>query len=89
MDGREDDPYDAFGIDLMFSPNSRDVAHVVHGGLKKGKSTVVIDGQKGNPCDEVLGGFLRKGEGSGPSQYAVVYMAREGRKFCRVTQPLP
>ncbi len=81
--------YDSYAIELTFSPDSRHVAYVVHGGLKKGKSTVVIDGREGDPYDDVLGGAMRKERGEGLSQWAVVFIAREGRDLCRVTQPLP
>lgn len=90
VDGHEDDLYDAYGLNLTFSPDSRHIAYIVHGGLKKDKSTVVIDGQEGGPYDSVLGGVFRRNvsaEGSPSSEF--VFIVREGRKFYRVTQPLP
>ena len=85
VDGHEDELYDNFGIDLSFSPDSRHVAYIVHGGVKKDKSTVVIDGREGRAYDSVLGGTFRRAIGASAE---FVYIAREGRKFYRVTQPL-
>ncbi|HET8923680.1 MAG TPA: hypothetical protein VFN26_11885 [Candidatus Acidoferrum sp.] len=92
VDGHEDNLYDTYGLgDLTFSPDSRHVAYVVHGGLKKDKSAVVIDGWESAPYDSVLAGVFRRNVGAdgGPSSVEFVYIAREGRKFFRVTQPLP
>src|SRR5229473_199760 len=90
VDGHEHNLYDAYGINLTFSPDSRHVAYIVHGGLKKDKSTVVIDGREGGPYDSVLGGVFHKEVGAdGGTSAEFVYIAREGRKFYRVTQPLP
>ena len=90
VDGHEDNLYDAYGINLTFSPDSRHVAYIVHGGLKRDKSTVVIDGREGGPYDSVLGGVFHREVGAdGGTSAEFVYIAREGRKFYRVTQPLP
>ena len=89
VDGHEDELYDNFGIDFSFSPDSRHVAYVVHGGIKKDKSAVVIDGREGGAYDSVLGGVFQREAGAGGGTSAeFVYIAREGRKFYRVTQPL-
>jgi hypothetical protein len=51
---------------------------------------VVIDGLEGGPYDSVLGGvFHRKVGANGGTSAEFVYIAREGRKFYRVTQSLP
>ena len=90
VDGHEHNLYDGYGINLTFSPDSRHVAYIVHGGLKKDKSTVVIDGREGGPYDSVLGGVFHREVGAdGGTSAEFVYIAREGRKFYRVTQPLP
>ena len=90
VDGHEDELYDNFGIDLSFSPDSRHLACIVHGGVKKDKSTVVIDGREGGPYDSVLGGAFQRDAGTdGGTSVEFVYIAREARKFYRVTQPLP
>jgi rRNA maturation protein Nop10 len=89
VDGHEDNLYDAYGINLTFSSDSRHVAYVVHGGIKKDKSAVVVDGREGGPYDSVLGGVFHMEVGAdGVTSAAFVYVAREGRKFYRVTQPL-
>lgn len=89
VDGHEQDLYDAYGLNLIFSPDSRHVACVVHGGLTKDKSTVVFDGREGGPYDSVLGGvFRRNASAEGRPSSEFVYIARERRKFYRVTQPL-
>lgn len=89
VDGHEDNLYDAYGINLTFSSDSRHVAYIVHGGLKKDKSTVVIDGREGGAYDSVLGGVFHRQVGADAGTSAeFVYIAREGRKFYRVTQPL-
>jgi rRNA maturation protein Nop10 len=90
VDGQVGENFDTLGIDLMFSPDGRHYVYMVRGGVGDNKSTVVIDGQRGKLYDDVIGGdFREKHEGSGPSSTALVYIAREGRKFYRVTQPLP
>lgn len=48
----------------------------------KGKSLVVTDGQEGRLYDEVVDGSMSLFSGDG----SVTYVAREGRKFYRVTQ---
>ena len=89
VDSHEDNLYDAYGIKLTFSPDSRHVAYIVHGGLKKDKSTVVIDGREGGAYDSVLGGLFHGEVGAnGGTSTEFVYIAREGRKFYRVAQPL-
>jgi roadblock/LC7 domain-containing protein len=88
--GHEDNLYDAYGLDdLTFSPDSHHFAYIVHGGLKKDKSAVVMDGREGDPYDSVLTGVFRTNASGGPFSADFVYIAREGRKFFRVTQPLP
>jgi hypothetical protein len=90
VDGHEHNLYDAYGINLTFSPDSRHVAYIVHRGLKNDKSTVVIDGREGGPYDSALGGvFPREVGADGGTSTEFVYIARQGRKFDRVTQPLP
>jgi hypothetical protein len=90
VDGHEHNLYDAYGINLTFSPDSRHVAYIVHRGLKNDKSTVVIDGREGGPYDSALGGVFRREVGAdGGTSAEFVYIARQGRKFYRVTQPLP
>jgi len=90
VDGQVGKDLDALDIDLMFSPDSRHFVYAVRGGVGDNKSMVVLDGQEGKLYDDVIGGgFPEKREGSGPSSTALVYIAREGRKFYRVTQPLP
>jgi len=74
---------------LAFSPDSRHFVYSVRGGVRGDKSTLVIDGQQGKLYDDVVAGAFRDtAEGSDSSQHAFVYIAREGRKFLRVTQPL-
>jgi len=54
------------------------------------ESTLAIDGQQGKLYDDVIGGtFHDAASGSDSPQNIFVYIAREGRKFFRVTQPLP
>ena len=92
VDGHEQDLYDTFRLDLTFSPDTRHFIYVVHGGASKdkNKSTVVIDGREAKVYDDVFGGAFRDTATEGDSpQHAFVYIAREGRKFYRVTQPLP
>jgi len=91
VDGHEQNLYDTFRLDLTFSPDSRHFIYLVHGGVNKdkNKSTVVIDGREAKLYDDVFGGAFRDAEAGDSSQHAFVYIAREGRKFYRVTQPLP
>jgi len=95
LDGREGRQYDADALfNLTFSPDCSHFAFEVHN-ADKGKSFVVLDGQDGKPYDELLTnkfgwwqpwvqGTLRFAHDN-----SVTYLAREGRKFYRVTQPLP
>jgi WD40 repeat protein len=90
VDGHVGEDYDTLGIDMGFSPDSRHFIYTVRGGVSENKSTVVIDGQKGKLYDDVIGGAFRDAANGGDSpQHAFVYVAREGRKFYRVTQPIP
>jgi len=94
LDDREGPQYDADALlDLTFSPRGDHFAAEVHK-TDKG-SFVVVDGQEGKPYDELLGSKWREGwdvriastlrfEG----ENSITYLAREGRKFYRVTQPL-
>lgn len=92
IDGHEDELYDSFGINIAFSPDSRHFAYLVHGGANKdkNKSIVVVDGREAKVYDDVMGGVFREAAPDGNSSAnAFVYLAREGRKFYRVTQLLP
>jgi Tol biopolymer transport system component len=90
VDGQDGREYLAQRIDLAFSPDSRHFVYTVHGGLQKNRSTVVTDGQEAKLYDDVIGGVFRDAtNASGSPEHAFVYIAREGRKFYRVTQPLP
>jgi hypothetical protein len=85
VDGRAGDEFDTFGItDLTFSPGSEHVAYVVKGGAGDNgeKQMVVADGLKGKLYDTVMG--LAIVESLAPRS-AVIYFARDGRKFYRVT----
>jgi WD40 repeat protein len=89
VDGHVGEDYDTLGIDMGFSPDSRHFVYSVRGGVSGDKSTVVIDGQTGKLYDDVIGGAFRDAtDNGGSSQHAFIYIAREGRKFYRVTQPL-
>lgn len=78
---------DTLGIDVGFSPDSK---HSVYTVYHHKNSVVVVDGQDGKVYDDVFGGAFCKITDSGDTaQYAFIYIAREGRKFYRVTQPLP
>ncbi len=87
VDGHAGEVYDTLGVDLGFSPDSRHFIYSIRGGVGKDKSAVVTDGQQGKLYDDVIGGAFRDGDaGASPTQF--IYIAREGRKFYRVTQPL-
>lgn len=74
---------------MGFSPDSGHFIYAVRGGVTSDKSTVLIDGQKGKLYDDVIGGVFRDADAEDSSKHAFMYIAREGRKFYRVTQPLP
>jgi hypothetical protein len=85
VDGQEGLQYDAESIrNLAFSCDSRHLAFTVGNIAGKGKSLVVVDEREGKPYDHVLADSLRFA-----GQDSVTYQALEGRKFYRVTQPLP
>jgi len=93
--GREGRQYDADALfNLTLSSDSSHFAFEVHN-ADKGKSFVVLDGQEGKPYDEFLTNKMGWWEAwvQGTLRFrddnSVTYLAREGRKFCRVTQPLP
>ncbi len=92
VDGHSSEVYDTLGIDLGFSPDSHHFVYSVRGGVSGDKSTVVTDGQQGKLYDDVIGGNFfpekaRADAGTSPTEF--VYIAREGRKFYRVTEALP
>jgi hypothetical protein len=93
VDGQEERQYNANAlINLTFSRDSRHFAFEVHGaGI--GKSFVVVDDREGKHYDELLAGEQRRGMAKGSLRFtaenSVTYLARKGRKFYRVTQPLP
>jgi len=89
VDDQERGTYHSLGVELMFSPDSRRFQYTVRGGVENNKSSVVIDGQQRKLYDDVIGGAFRDADASDTSRHAFVYVAREGRKFFRVTQPLP
>lgn len=73
-------------INIKFSPDGHHSAYTVH---LRNNSMVVIDGQEGKLYDDVIGGGFRDtANGSDSPQHVFVYIAREGRKFFRVTQLL-
>jgi hypothetical protein len=91
VDGQEGRQYNCDELaNLMFSVDGRHLTFEVHK-THWGKSLVVVDGIEGKHYEELLGvtrGQVRntlyfQGEDS------LTYLAREGRKFYRVTQPLP
>jgi rRNA maturation protein Nop10 len=89
-DDQEHGTYHAMSADLTFTPDSRHLICAVRGGINKDKSAVVIDGHEGKLYDDVIGGAFRDApNGRDSPQHAFIYIAREGRKFYRVTQPLP
>ena len=73
----------------MFSPDNGHFAYIVRGGAGDNKSAAVIDGQEGKPYDDVIGGAFRDAGANVSSEHAFLYIVREGRKFFRLTQPLP
>jgi len=88
VDGQESKIYDGtLRIEVKFSPDSQHFAYAAH---RHKNSTVVADGQEGKLYDNVIGGVFRDvAVGSDSPSHPFVYLAREGRKFYRVTQPLP
>lgn len=92
IDGQVGKMYDTLEMDFMFSPNGGHFAYTLRGGVGDNKSAVVIDGQEGKVYDDVIGGaFEEEHEAGGttPTATAFSYIARNGRKFYRVTQSLP
>lgn len=90
VDGQVAKMYDTLEMDPMFSPDGQHFAYTLRGGVGDNKSAAAIDGQEGKLYDDVVGGDFREANnGSDSPQYSFVYIAREGRKFYRVTQPLP
>lgn len=90
VDGHVGEDYDTLEIDMGFSPDSLHFAYSVRGGVSGDKSTVLIDGHEGKLYDDVISGAFRDlADGNNSSQHAFVYLARDGRRFYRVTQPLP
>lgn len=87
VDGQESKIYETLGIDVKFSPDSHHFAYAVH---RHKKAMVVVDGQEERVYDDVIDGAFRDATDSGgPAQHAFIYIALEGHKFLRVTQPLP
>jgi hypothetical protein len=94
LDGQEGRQYDAEALfNLTFSSDSSHFAFEVHN-ADKGKSFVVLDGQEGKPYDELLTNKMGwwqpwvQGTLRFQDDNSVTYLAREGRKFYRVTQQL-
>ncbi len=84
LDGQPGKEYDAVGLsDLTFSPDSQHFAYETHD-IGNDVSLVVVDGQEGKHYDAVMPDSI-----SVTDQKTVTYVAREGRKFYRVTQPVP
>ncbi|MEE8200108.1 MAG: hypothetical protein V3R29_02980 [Candidatus Acidoferrales bacterium] len=80
LDGQPGKEYDAWGLaNLTFSPDNQHFAYEAHD-IGNGKSLVVVDGQEGKLYDQVMMSLSFSGESS------ITYVAREGRKFYRVTQ---
>jgi hypothetical protein len=89
VDGQVGKMYDTLEMDAMFSSDGTHFAYTLRGGVGDNKSAAVIDGQEGKLYDDVIGGAFRDAtDNGGSSQHAFIYIAREGRKFYRVTQPL-
>ncbi len=96
VDGQEGHQYDADALlNLTFSSDGKHFAYEVQK-ADKGKSFVVVDGHEGKAYEELLA--RRWGSGSQVAvrstlrldeKGSITYLAREGRKFFRVTQPLP
>ncbi len=85
VDGQQGRQYTCEGIDdLTFSPDNRHLACIVVYSLDK-KAAVDLDGNEGRIHSKILSdpGLRFIGESS------LVYIARDGRKIYRVTQPLP
>jgi hypothetical protein len=84
LDGRPGAEYNAdFISNLRFSGTGQRFAYVVHHGGEGDVDFVVIDGAESKRYDGVWGGFLKfNGES------ALTWIARAGRRFLRVRQPL-
>jgi hypothetical protein len=90
LDGHAEEKYDSVGISLSFSPDSRYFVCFVRGGTKDNKSMVVTNSQNGKVYDDVFGGgFLVTKHENSSKALTLAYIAREGRRFYRVTQLLP
>ncbi|MGI9104221.1 MAG: hypothetical protein ACR2IF_17405 [Terriglobales bacterium] len=85
VDGRRGTEYNCAVIaNLHFSSDSKHWGYEVIGDEKRQfRSFVVVDGVEGKSYDEVIPQSLLV------SERTVVYVAREGRKFLRVTRGLP
>ena len=74
-------------INVTFSPDNHHFVYTVH---RHKKSMVVVDGQEGRVYDDVIGGAFRDiADSTDSTQHALAYVAREGRKFYRLTQLMP
>lgn len=70
-------------FDLMFSPDGRHLAYVIKD-RDRMQSLVVVDDEEGRPYDQVYPKTL-----SFSDPASVSYVARNGRRLVRVTQPVP
>jgi hypothetical protein len=83
LDGQPGTEYNAIALsNLMFSPDGRHFAYAAHD-IGDGVSLVVIDGAESKRCDMVWGSSLKF-----DGETALTWVARAGRKFYRVRQPL-
>jgi hypothetical protein len=84
LDGEEGKEYDALALtNLTFSPASRRFAYEVHDAGRQLRSLIVLDGLEGKSYEAVFSNSLRFTD-----EDTVVYVAREGRRYLRVTQSL-
>jgi hypothetical protein len=82
VDGKEGKEYDVYAFsDLTFSKDGQHFAYAAHG-LDKVKSFVVLDGVQKKLYDGVARGSVAF-EGD-----ALAYVARDGRKILRLSEPL-
>ncbi len=83
LDGQPGSDYDALGLsELVFSGDSNHLAYLVHDPGNK-KHSLVLDCREAKHSGEILYGSLKFNDTSG-----FVYVAREGRRYLRVTQPI-